>query len=227
MKTFTKRLIAVPAFAVGALAMTAAPALAVPADEVQQILEEVDVIVVVADVDTSTLENGQEVDKVLAGDPILATGYENGLLIDAHGYSYNADDFSHGSASVYERFDLEIPGFIADGGGADVDESNNEISEEDTPVSSENEDTDSSDEGEDVTTEEERDDEEGASFEERDDEEGEPTEITAGIVPGGDYGNPAGIAAMTVGGLALVGGGVMFMKRRNETTVTAESGNNN
>lgn len=239
MKLSTKRLIAVPAFALGAMAMTAAPAMAVPADEVQQILEEVDVIVVVADVDTSTYENGSEVDKVLAGDPILADSYSDGMLVDAHGYSYNAEDFSHASASVYEGFNLEVPDFIAQGGGGtDVDESNNEGSGDDTVTSEEDGDvivdedtTIEVDEDEDVTLEiEERDDEdadeESVSFEERDDAEGEPTEITAGFVPGGDSGNPAGmIAALSAGALALGGGGYLLTQRRNTAAKTADVDN--
>lgn len=236
MKLSTKRLIAVPAFALGAMAMTAAPAMAVPSDEVQQILEEVDVIVVVADVDTSTYENGSEVDKVLAGDPILADSYSDGMLVDAHGYTYNADDFSHASASVYEQFNLDVPAFIAEGGGGvDVDESNNEASDDDAVSNDEDGDViidddttvDVDEEEEDVTLDvEERDDDEaeGTSFEERDDSEGEPTEITAGIVPGGDSGNPAGIAvALGAGVAALAGGGVLLSKRRNMKTADVDN----
>lgn len=231
MKLSTKRLIAAPAFAFGALAMTAAPAMAVPADEVQQILDDVGVIVVVADVETSTYENGNEVDKVLPGDPILADSYSDGMLVDGYGYSYNAEDFSHGDASAYERFNLDVPEFIAQGGGGvAVDESNNEGVSDDTAVSNEGEDVivddDTTvevdeDEDEDVAVEfeEREDDAESAAFEEDDDSAGEPTEITAGIVPGGDAGNPAGIAvALGAGAAALVGGGVLLSKRRSTAT---------
>jgi len=126
-KTLPLAVLAAPALAFGSLTFAAAPAMAVPADEVEQILAEdgIDTILVYATEDTPVYRDGQESGTYLEGSLLRVADYdaETGQFIGYSDERYDMEAFDHATADQYEAEGLPVPSFIAQQDDSDEDAS--------------------------------------------------------------------------------------------------------
>lgn len=113
-KTLPLAVLAAPALAFGSLTVAAAPAMAVPADEVEQILAEVDTILVYATEDVTIYRDGEPDGTHPAGSPLFAEEYDPAeeQFVAYDGARYDIAPFEHATAAQYEDENLVVPSFI-------------------------------------------------------------------------------------------------------------------
>lgn len=116
-KTLPLAVLAAPALAFGSLTFAAAPAMAVPADEVEQILNEDGITIILVDAGEGVEAQDEDGEPFLneEGEPVTTDGLmpftqvEGEFFVGPNGELYPMDEFDHATPEQYEEAGLQVP----------------------------------------------------------------------------------------------------------------------